>query len=56
MKNQYRGGIAKKGGPGQFADLREGWQKKGGVVFLRGRGIIPKYTLLDLIYPWFRNL
>ena len=41
-KNQYIGGIAKKGGLGQFADLRwgvGGWLgKKEGVVFLRGQG------------------
>ena len=30
MKNQYRGGIAYKGGLGQFADLRVGaWQERG---------------------------
>ena len=25
LKNQYIGGIAKKGGLGQFVDLRGGW-------------------------------
>ena len=30
------GGVSSKEGLGQFADLRENWQKRGGVVFLRG--------------------
>ena len=33
-KNQYRGGIAVKGGLGQFADLREG--ERGGLARKRG--------------------
>ena len=40
MKNQYIGGIAKKGGLGQFVDLRRGLGKKeagrGGVFFEGG--------------------
>ena len=39
MKNQYIGGLPKKGGLGQFVDLRGGLARKG-VVFLRG-GLIP---------------
>ena len=38
-KKQYTRGISeKKGGEGlgHFADLRGGWQERGGVVFLRG--------------------
>ena len=31
-KNQYMGKLPKKG-LGQFADLRGGWQKRGGGVF-----------------------
>ena len=38
MKNQYRGGLPKKGGLGQFADLRGGLGKK-------EEGLIPKSTL-----------
>ena len=39
MKNQYRGrGLAKKGGLGQFAYLREeAWQEREGNVF-EGKG------------------
>ena len=44
MKNQYRGGIAQKGGLEQFADLKGGLDKKEGVVFL-GEGLIPQCTL-----------
>ena len=38
MKNQYRGGIAYKGGLGQFADLRGGGlaRKRGGVLLKGG--------------------
>ena len=37
MKNQYIGGIAKKGGLGQFVDLRGGLaRKRGGGVFEGG--------------------
>ena len=43
-KNQYIGGLPKKGRLGQFADLTEGLAKKRGVVFLRG-GLIPQCTL-----------
>ena len=41
MKNQYIGGIAEKGGLGQFSDLRAGgvWQKR------EGGGVIPQCTL-----------
>ena len=39
----YRGELPKKGGLGQFADLRGAWQKRGG-VFLSG-GLIPQFTL-----------
>ena len=36
-KSQYMGGLPKKGGLGQFADLREGGlARKRRVVFLRG--------------------
>ena len=31
-----RGGLPKKGGLGQFADLRGAWQERGGGVFERG--------------------
>ena len=40
MKNQYIGGLPKKGGLGQFVDLRGGGLARKGVVFLRG-GLIP---------------
>ena len=36
MKNQYIGGLPKKGGLGQFVDLRGGLGKKGGGVFEGG--------------------
>ena len=42
LKNQYIGGLPKKGGGGlgQFVDLRGGGLgKKEGVVFLRGGGV-----------------
>ena len=32
----YRGGLPKKGGLGQFVDLRGGLARKRGVVFLMG--------------------
>ena len=35
-KTDIEGGLPKKGGFGQFADLREGLGKKVEVVFLRG--------------------
>ena len=35
-KNNIEGGLPKKGGLGQFADLRGGLGKKEEVVFLRG--------------------
>ena len=40
-ENQYRGGIAQKGGLRQFAGLKGGGGlgKKDGIVFMRGRGI-----------------
>ena len=38
-KNQYRGGgLPKKGGLEQFADLRGAWQERRGVVFEEGVG------------------
>ena len=37
MKNQYRGGLPKTGGLGQFTDLRGGLERKRGGVF-EGRG------------------
>ena len=39
-KNYYTGGLPKKVGGKlvQFADSREAWQEKKGVVFLRGGG------------------
>ena len=41
-----RGELPKKGGLGQFADLRGGGLgKKEGVVFLRGEGLIPQCPL-----------
>ena len=56
LKNQYIGGIAKKGGLGQFVDLRRGLARKRGVVFLRGGvdtlmmlGLI-KHDMIDLFY------
>ena len=37
MKNQYRrGGLSKKGGLGQFVDLKGGLARKRLVMFLRG--------------------
>ena len=56
-KKQYRGGeLPKKGGLGQFADLRDGlgqfanlrgaWQERGGGVF--ERGLIPQCPLWHL--------
>ena len=36
QKKQYVGGVSKKRGLGQFADLRRGLVRKRGVVFLRG--------------------
>ena len=29
-KNQYKGGVPKKGGLGQFANLRGAWQEREG--------------------------
>ena len=42
-KNQYVGGIAKKGGLTQFADLRGTWQERGGWSF--DRGDTPMHTM-----------
>ena len=37
MKDQYRGGLPKKGGLGQFVNLRGAWQERGGGMgFLMG--------------------
>ena len=48
MKNQYIGGLPKKGGLGQFVDLRGGaWQERGGGV-LRG-GWYPNVYYEDLV-------
>ena len=44
MKKQYRGGLPKKGGLGQFVDLRGLGKKEGSGIF-EGRGLIPHYTL-----------
>ena len=46
LKNQYIGGLPKKGGGlGQFVDLRGGaWQERGGGVF-EGGGLIPQCPL-----------
>ena len=47
-KPVYRGTLPKKGGRGQFADLRGGgWQEKRG-VFEGGRGLISQCTLCIL--------
>ena len=49
-KNQYRGrGLPKKGGLGQFADLRGGaWQERGDVAFERGEMVdTPMHTMGD---------
>ena len=34
-KNQYKEGLPKKGGPGQFVDLIGGFVRNRGMVFLR---------------------
>ena len=39
QKTDIEGGIAKKGGLGQFANLRVGLGKKEGGVVSRGRGV-----------------
>ena len=44
MKNQYRGGLPKTGGLGQFIDLRGGLERKRG-VFLRGEVDNPMHTM-----------
>ena len=36
MKDQYRGGLPKKGGLGWFVNLRGAWQERGGMGFLMG--------------------
>ena len=48
----YRGGLPKKGGLGQFADLggRLGMKERG--VFLRGRFDVPIQTMAS---PWGHN-
>ena len=60
MKNQYIGGIAKKGGLGQFVDLRRGLGKKeaggGGGCFLRGEVDTLMPTILGLIKHDMINL
>ena len=43
-KTDIEGGIAKKGGLGQFGDLRGLDKKDGGGIFLEGR-LIPQCTL-----------
>ena len=40
-KTNIEGELPKKGGLGQFADLRGGWQERGGSVFEGGGGLIP---------------
>ena len=42
--NIYRGESPKKGGLGEFTDLRGGLAKKRGIVFLRGLGT-PMHTM-----------
>ena len=37
-KSIYWGELPKRGGLGQFADLREAWQERGGGVFERRGG------------------
>ena len=49
-ENQYNGGnCLKRGGLGQFADLRGGeggaWRKRGGDTFEGGGELIPRCTL-----------
>ena len=44
MKNQYRGGLPKTGGLGQFIDLRGAWKEREG-VFLRGEIDNPMHTM-----------
>ena len=48
-KNQYRGGFPKKGGLGQFADLRGGGggKKERGMVFLREGVDTPMHTMIS---------
>ena len=36
QKTIFKGEFPKKGSIGQFSDFRGAWQKKRGVVFLRG--------------------
>ena len=45
MKNQYIGGLPKKGGLGQFVDLRGAWQERGDSVF--EGWLIPQCLLRD---------
>ena len=44
MKDQYRGGLPKKGGLGQFVNLRGGLARKRGDGIFDG-GLIPQCTL-----------
>ena len=45
MKNRYRGGIAEKGGLGQFTDLRRDLARKRG----RGGFVAPMHTMAEKI-------
>ena len=46
QKSNIEGGIAWKGGPGQFADLGGGaWQERGGWCFWGGGAHTPMHTM-----------
>ena len=45
-KSIYWGELPKRGGLGQFADLREAWQERGGGVFERRGGWYPMHNML----------
>ena len=45
MKNQYMGGLPKKGGLRKFAVLRGAWQERGETGWCFWGGLIPQYTL-----------
>ena len=45
-----RGGLSKKWGLGEFADLRGGaWQERGGGVFERGEVDTPMHTMVSVV-------
>ena len=55
-KPNIQGGITQKGGLGQFADLREGLVKKGGLVF-EGLGVdTPMYNIIMTDHFFIKKL